>query len=160
MDRIPPKRSLPRVPPPQEKRKPGQPTKYRPEYCSVVVELGREGKSMTQMAVAIGVDRDTLRDWGKSFPEFFRALKRAKECELEWWENVGQSALFADRFQQSAYIFQMKNRFREDYYDQQVITGLNGQPLTQAPPPLVINFFAQKRPGDDAKLIEAKPAIR
>lgn len=147
-----------RVPPMNQKRKPGRPSSYRPEYCQRIIELGKEGKSITQMAVALGTLRDQLYDWARMFPEFSAALKRARECAQSWWEDAGQTGIYIQGFQQTAYIFQMKNRFREDYYDQSVITGLNGQPLTTTPPPLVINFYnGNKRPGDDAKLIEAKP---
>jgi hypothetical protein len=57
----------------------------------------------------------------KVHPEFADALKDAKERELVWWESIGQQQMVRPTtgFSASAFIFQMKNRFREDYRDVQ-----------------------------------------
>jgi hypothetical protein len=94
----------------------GRPTKYKPEYCQRVIDLGFEGNSKAQIAREIGVDRNTLDDWAKVHPDFSRALKIAKELELAWWEDQGKSGLALGRdFNAVAFIFQVKNRFRDDY---------------------------------------------
>lgn len=96
----------------------GRPSTYRPEYCELVVELGSKGKSRTQIAAHIGVLRETLTDWGTANRDFAVALKVAKEREQAWWEEMGQMGLSMGKsFNATAFIFQMKNRFRADYTD-------------------------------------------
>ena len=100
------------------KAKVGRPTKYMAEMCEQVIELGKLGKSRTQMAAALGVLTETMGLWGKAHPEFSDALKRANEFSQAWWEDMGQAGLGMGKdFNATAFIFQMKNRFRADYTD-------------------------------------------
>jgi hypothetical protein len=110
-----PKQPFAELPPSLDIRKLGRPSKYDPSYCELVLELGATGKSRAQIAASIGVDRDTLKEWVKVHPEFSAALKAAKDLELAWWENAGQVNMTRQGFNSVAYIFQMKNRFRDDY---------------------------------------------
>jgi DNA-binding XRE family transcriptional regulator len=80
-----------------------------------VEALGKEGKSPEQIAGTLDVDRATLINWGESNPEFLTALTRAKAFEQQWWEDVGQKALFADKFQSPVWAKSMSARFRDKY---------------------------------------------
>jgi hypothetical protein len=123
------------------KRKIGRPSKYDPSYCELVVDLGADGKSRTQIAVAIGVNRETLSEWAKVHPEFSAALKESKERELAWWENIGQQQMVRPipGFSASAFIFQLKNRFRDDYRDVQHQHGEHKITQTQVPSELPVS---------------------
>jgi transposase len=122
------KPEAPKPEPAEPRRKIGRPSKYDPAFCERVLELGREGKSKTQIAAAIDVSRVTLGTWGEQHPDFLAALKRARELELAWWENVGQKHMLAPGFNATAFIFQMKNRFREEYRDVQTIDSTIRRP--------------------------------
>lgn len=63
----------------------GQPEKYREEYCKTVVEMGKEGKTLVQMACRCGVIPQTLKNWGNDHPEFLAALNLAKAESEAWW---------------------------------------------------------------------------
>lgn len=93
----------------------GRPSTYDPAYCERVIALGKEGKSQEQIADCLDVDPKTLRDWADAHWEFSLALTRAKNCEMAWWENIGQSALFADKFQAAVWSKSMSSRFRDKY---------------------------------------------
>ena len=93
----------------------GRPTDYRPEYCKRVVAMGKEGKSMAQMASVLGQARSTLQQWGEEWPEFTAALTRARTESQRWWEDKGQDNLGADKFQSSVWRTSMQARFREEY---------------------------------------------
>ena len=67
-----------------EKRPVGRPSQYDPVYCERVIELGKIGKSVEQIAANIGVGTKTLYNWREEFPEFLQALELAKELELDW----------------------------------------------------------------------------
>ena len=109
----------------------GRPSKYDPKLCKRVLELGREGKSYEQISAAIDVPRSTMDSWSRVHPEFSAALTRAKELEHAWWEEIGQSALFADKFQHAVWAKSMQARFRDKYTDKQQLehTGQNGAPI-------------------------------
>ncbi|MCV0371735.1 hypothetical protein [Filomicrobium sp.] len=117
------KRAAPKVEKPQEeKRGRGRPSKYDPSFCELAIELGEQGKSKTQIACAMGVIRETLDDWSKAHPEFSVAIRYAKQLEQAWWEDRGQRGISLGKdFNASAFCFQMKNRFREDYRDTQKV---------------------------------------
>lgn len=97
----------------------GRPTKYLPEFCDRVIELGAEGKTLAEMADGLDVDRSTLADWTAQHPDFSHAVKRGLDKAQAWWENNGRIATFGgfDGFNATSYIFQMKNRFRDDWRD-------------------------------------------
>ena len=100
-------------------RKLGRPSDYDPEFCDFVLDMGRAGKSKAQMAAGLGISRQTLWKWSETHPEFADALKEASDLALAWWETAGQINMTRQGFNATAYIFQMKNRFRDDYADVQ-----------------------------------------
>lgn len=100
-----------------EKRGRGRPSKYLAEMCETVLDLGEAGKSKAQIARSLGVSRQTVDVWKEEHPEFRDALKEAHDRAQAWWEDKGQDGLTADKFNAVLFIFQMKNRFRDDYRD-------------------------------------------
>ena len=99
----------------------GRPTKYKPEFCDVVVQAGREGKTKAEMAADLDIDRGTLNEWCEAHPDFSRAVKLGLDYAQAWWEGKGRLATFGgtDGFNATSYIFQMKNRFSDDWRDRQ-----------------------------------------
>lgn len=105
----------------------GRPTDYRAEYCERVIELGREGKSYTQIACELDVAKSTLYEWKAAKPEFSDALTRARELAQAWWENIGQGQMVSpvQGFSASLFAKQVSCRFPEDYTEKtkQEVTG-------------------------------------
>lgn len=102
------------------KSKGGRPSKYRPDMCETVIEMGKQGASKAQIASELGIHIDTIYDWDadESKPEFSEALKLAMTHSQAWWENLGRDGISqGQRFNATAFIFQMKNRFSEHYKD-------------------------------------------
>jgi hypothetical protein len=67
----------------------GRPTKYLPEYCQKVDEYlattGREQTSLPMVegfAVYLDVNKTTLYEWAKDYPEFSNALGKIKVKQL------------------------------------------------------------------------------
>jgi hypothetical protein len=100
-------------------RKRGRPSPYRPDMCDLVLDLGEEGKSRAQIARSLGICRQTMSDWEKRHPDFLDATTRARDLALAWWEDQGQAGINNKSFNSQSYSFQMKNRFRDDYTDNQ-----------------------------------------
>lgn len=109
----------------------GRPTDYRPEYCDTVIELGKQGKSVVQMACALDVVRQTMLDWCKAHPEFLDAFTRAKQYSQDWWETQAQCGLTADKFNASLWSRSMAARFPEDYQERKGVelSGPGGGPV-------------------------------
>jgi len=117
------------------KRGVGRPATYRPDYCEKVIELGAEGKSLAQIGCEIGHVRETLRDWAEKYPEFGRALARARELSLAWWEDQAKIGMWdgspKGRLNAHVWLKSMAARFPEDYREstRTEITGRDGGPV-------------------------------
>ena len=107
----------------------GAPSKYRPEYCERVIEMGREGMSVVEMAAEIGVHRETLESaWVDAHEEFAAAFAHARELSQAWWERQGRLGLMAERFNAQLYSRSMAARFPKDWREtkEQRIAGADG----------------------------------
>jgi len=122
--------------------RPGQPTKYRPEYCERVVELAANGSTLTSLAVELGVMRSTLYLWQETHAEFADACTRAREVALHWWEQTARNQTAGiNNGNSGTLIFAMKNQFPDDYRDRREhqvdakqtvelnFLGYDGQPI-------------------------------
>lgn len=74
----------------------GRPTKYDPAFIEEVdTYLETTGRENTKLptkqgfALHIGVDDDTLVEWGKIYPEFSAALKKLMQTQHEQLVNDG-----------------------------------------------------------------------
>lgn len=108
----------------------GRPSKYKPEYCKRVMELGQEGASVVEMAHAIDVSRNTLETvWPAEHPEFLEALTRAREASQVWWEVAGREGLTADKFNGSVWSRSMAARFPHDWREKSLVGSDPENPL-------------------------------
>lgn len=123
-----------------KKRGVGAPTKYRPEYCERVIELGKEGKSMAQMCAAFDISRQTIDNWAMQFDDFADALARAKVHAQAWWEDTGQAGMFADKFNAAVWKKSVESRFKEDYTERRDMDLRSGDGSMS--PPSVIEIHA------------------
>ncbi len=93
----------------------GRPTLYDPKYCETIVKLGKQGKSIAQMASHFDVARTTLLQWADAHIEFMTALSRAKEHAQAWWEDQAVENLTNREFQSPIWKKSVEARFRDDY---------------------------------------------
>jgi transposase-like protein len=118
-----------------EKRPVGRPTLYDPAYCAKVVELGRIGKSVEQIAAILDVSLRTMYSWRDAHQEFLHALDDAKTYEQAWWEEQASSYMVenkeSDRLNATLWSRSMAARFPKKYREstKQEITGADGAPL-------------------------------
>lgn len=99
----------------------GRPTTYDPAFCDKVLELGAAGASKHEMALELGCGWQTFHNWQDAHPEFLDAVKAATLASQGWWERKGRIATFGEvpNFNATAFIFNMKNRFPDDWRDKQ-----------------------------------------
>lgn len=94
---------------------PGQPTKYKPEYCKMLVKHLSEGYSFESFVAELPQDDDvcvrTLYRWVDANPEFCQAKKKGEALGLKFWEKVGARQAVAGKGNATSWIFMMKNRY-------------------------------------------------
>jgi Helix-turn-helix domain of resolvase len=94
----------------------GRPSTYDPMYCDQVIELGKTGASIVEMACDIGVSRTTLeRNWPAEHPEFMQALERATAESQAWWEKAGRDGMLANNISAPIWARSMAARFPNDW---------------------------------------------
>ena len=136
----------------QEKRPVGRPTLYDPAYCEQVIELGRIGKSVEQIASRLNVSLRVLYDWRDKHEEFLHALELAKQHELSWWEEQAQAYMVenkeSDRLNASLWSRSMAARFPKKYREstKTEITGADGAPLLSG---IQVSFVKPKEDQDE-----------
>lgn len=115
------------------KSKTGRPTKYRPEMCDLVIEAGREGCAVAEMASRCDVCIDTIYEWAKVHPEFSDALTRAQNEAEAWWARHVRAGLGKPpaEFQGPANLKYMGIRFTERWADRSKVelSGPAGGPI-------------------------------
>lgn len=139
----------------------GRPTKYKKEYCDLLVEDMARGYSYEAFAGLIKVHVDTLYEWEKIHPEFSDAKKAAVAQGRRTWEGWGMDGLWTMTSKEEGsrsmnatlWIFNMKNRF--GWRDRQEIETTGSQTLTlknESMTPQDLKQIAEKDPllGDDS----------
>ena len=91
----------------------GRPTKYRKEYCDLLVKHMTLGYSFESFAADCKVNVDTLHEWCKRHPEFSDSKKLGSAASRKYWETIGKGGMTGKipGFIASIWIFNMKNRF-------------------------------------------------
>lgn len=118
----------------------GQPTKYEPLYCQMLIDHMEKGFSYESFAGTIRVCKKTLYNWEKEFEEFLHAKSIAIElCRLHW-EKVGIDGVYHEAIKTddgmtinrsinaTVWVFNMKNRF--GWRDKQPDEDAPPSPLT------------------------------
>jgi len=117
----------------EKKSNAGRPTKYKPEMCKKVIEFGKQGMSKCEIGVRLDISHDTFCRWQKENTKFSEAVKEAMRHSQAWWEEKGREATFGgvDGFNATSYIFNMKNRFRDEWNDtvKAEVTGKDGDAI-------------------------------
>lgn len=110
------------------RKKSGRDTKYKPEFCEEVMELGRLGYSKTQIAAHFVVCRGTLDNWASTHEDFLTALARSEVLAEAYWTEYGMSRLATKEFQGPTWVKTMQARFRQNWTENKTLalTGADG----------------------------------
>ncbi len=113
-------------------KKPGRRTKYLPEMCETIVELGKRGRSKTQCASHLGIARSTFDRWIEEYEDFREAWELADTHSQAFWENIGMAGLGKGHtFNDRAWSLQVRNRFPHSYKElrELELSGAGGAPI-------------------------------
>lgn len=109
----------------KEKRNPWRPTKYRPDFCQIAVDILSSGRSYAALAAELGVGKSSIVDWEKQHPDFSHALKIGLAKAESIWEEHRPAEV-----PPAIWIFTMKNRFGWRDKSETEITGKDGAPMS------------------------------
>lgn len=77
--------------PPELLEKPGAPTKYKTEYCQVLIDHMKKGGSLESFAAKIPCSKQTVYNWLDAHPEFLDARKVGEPFMHEFYENMAKT---------------------------------------------------------------------
>jgi hypothetical protein len=106
-------------------------SKYKPEYCALVVEEMAKGLSLGAFAGVVKVSRDTVVEWQHQHPEFHDAVSVGKAQRQLMWEKAGIQAAFTQKGGNVTMIqFALCNMGGPDWVNKQQIehSGKDGAP--------------------------------
>lgn len=104
----------------EAKRSPWRPSTYKEEYCDVVIEVGKGGGSVAEMALACDCVKSSLYEWAKKHEDFSNAFMRAKVHAQVWWEKKGTENLCNKEFNNPTWAKSISCRFPDDYREERV----------------------------------------
>lgn len=109
----------------------GRPTDYSQDMCEKIIEYGKLGKSVVQMACLLDCHKATLYVWAELHPEFHDAFICARAWSQDWWENAAQNGMVAPGFNAGVWSRSMAARFPDDYTERQKreLSGADGKEL-------------------------------
>jgi hypothetical protein len=72
----------------------GRRTPYRAKFHNQnFLELSKQGKNITQIAAAWGVDRTTIYEWAKVHKDFSHTVEAGQALMEAWYTNLGHAAI-------------------------------------------------------------------
>lgn len=107
----------------EEKRKPGRPrveTYMDPEWASIIIESGREGKHITDFLIKLGISWETHYELIKRNKKYSETIKEYNKLCEQWWFDKAHQAMSSDssnKFNQRLWLQIVKNKFRDNWSD-------------------------------------------
>jgi hypothetical protein len=104
----------------------GRPTKYKKEYCELIIEHMAQGLSKMSFAAVVGCGVRTIYEWEEAHEEFSHAIKEGEALSMMHFEKVIQShrlgtplieGLDLENSKPSCAIFPLKTRHHKYYGD-------------------------------------------
>jgi hypothetical protein len=109
------------------KRKVGRPrieSYINPEWKSIILDAGREGKHITQFLIELGLSFQSHRNLLSRSKEYRLVFDEyQKLCEHWWYERMYESIVKGEsnKFNQRLWTIIMKNKFKENWTDEKQI---------------------------------------
>lgn len=80
-------------------------------WIEIMISLSEEGASIIELAVELGISRDTFYEISKREEEFSDTVKKCKDLSEAWWTRKGRKNLENKDFNYTGWYMNMKNRF-------------------------------------------------
>lgn len=101
-------------------------SKYKPEYCEMLIEYMRDGGTIQTFGATIDVTRATIYNWIDEHEDFKAAKDKGVQLAQKYFEDKAKRKLDADdrmakNIDTTMLIFMMKTRFHDTYSEKQKI---------------------------------------
>lgn len=63
---------------------------YKGSYCQLLIEMGKEGKSVTQFCSKVDICEETFYAWCNKYPDFMKAKVQQKVHSKAYWQAYGE----------------------------------------------------------------------
>ena len=123
----------------------GRPTKYKPEYCDLLLEMVNEGASFTEFCAKVGISRQTFHNWKDANEDFMDAYTRAELEGQAYWEKRLRSDLMIDS-RSNAQLVKLYFANRFGWSDKQAIDHKSADG-SMTPKPTTIEIVAGEGEG-------------
>jgi hypothetical protein len=90
-------------------------TKYTPEMCNQIVELGKTGASQKMIWSQLGISKSTADTYRKKYPEFAEALDLALVHAQAYWETMMLANIENKNFNSRMVEIALRGQFSADY---------------------------------------------
>lgn len=65
----------------------GRPSTFKKKYCEILIDQGKQGKTIAHFCATLGIGRPTFYDWLKANPEFRQAEHVADAMREAYWDD-------------------------------------------------------------------------
>ena len=96
-------------------------TKYTPDMCDRVIELGKTGASQKIMFSELGISKTTADRWKKDKPDFAESMDRAVVESQAWWEREALANLSNRTYNTRLFEVATRAQFPADYKERMEI---------------------------------------
>lgn len=94
-------------------------SKYKPEFCQLVVDHMSQGFDFDTLSHRLGVTPQTMYNWVKKYPDFNTAYHNGKSAQKEFYQKLCLNNAITNKGNASMCIFLAKNKL--NYTDKQQI---------------------------------------
>lgn len=114
--------------PSKPKARMGRPTKYKPQYCQMLIDHMSTGKAFESFAASVDTSIRVTYEWRDQHPDFQQAYERGQAKSMAVWEALGMKGLTKPgSISASIWGFNMRCRFRNtEFRPQDKGTGSDG----------------------------------
>jgi hypothetical protein len=88
-----------------------RPSKYTEDIPARLEDMMRQGYSIQEVCLELGICKQTLYNWTQEHPELLDAKKNGEWFSEGWWMKAGREALKDRDFNYTGWYMNMKNRF-------------------------------------------------
>lgn len=90
----------------------GRPPKYDRAYAEMLPDMFRDGQSVVEVCVELGIHKDTFYDWCAKHKEFSDAYTLGLLYSEAWWQKLGRAGAAGGRVNPPMWRMNMMNRFK------------------------------------------------
>lgn len=125
-------------------------TAYMPEFCDMIIDMGKKGASWAQMVAACEVGKQTAEKWKARFPDWEYAVELAMTYSEAWFDKTALDNMCwvnskgEPQFRSEVFKFQKQTIFGTKEKQDQIIVNMGLNADTEKVSELISKLHADK----------------